>query len=568
MIKISDIKIVNDTDKEAYINGVGDPAALERFLVKYAAGELRCPAKDIRSLKVLKHSIDARKKPDIVDIYAVAVELSATEGMEPAKARSIEEKLIKKSRNKKALIYEEKRYVFPSGGDRAMTQRPVVAGMGPGGLFAAYELALHGYRPIVIERGRCVEDRGADVERFWNTGVLDPESNVQFGEGGAGAFSDGKLNTLVKDKDGRGAHALEVFVASGAPKEILYESKPHIGTDKLVTVVRNMRREIIDRGGEVFFETRLTELIKGEDGRLTGIKVADKDGERVIGTSQLILAIGHSARDTFEELHKEKILMEPKAFAVGLRVEHRQSDIDMSQYGRQRGESLPAAPYKLVHNTSEGRGVYSFCMCPGGHVVNASSEEGRLCVNGMSYYARDSRNANSAIIVTISPEDYGDGSVLSGVAFQREIERRAYLAGGGAIPVEYYKDFKDGSQAPLSYEEEGRQDWNRPCCKGNCSFSDVRSILPEYINRSLIEGIERFGSIIKGYNKDDVLLEGVEARTSSPVRILRDEKMVSPSLKGLYPCGEGAGYAGGIMSAAMDGIKVAAAIAEEYHPAF
>jgi uncharacterized FAD-dependent dehydrogenase len=472
-------------------------------------------------------------------------------------------------------------------------------GAGPCGLFAAYELALHGYRPVLIERGRDVESRQQDVEEFWKSGRLNTASNVQFGEGGAGAFSDGKLNTMVKDRDGRGREALNIFVGAGAPEEILYEAKPHIGTDRLMEVVANIRRQIIEHGGEVLFNTKLTQIITSDSDaskdntgntekiqlrangtldqagsgqvpcrHVTGVRITDESGDRILETGHVILAIGHSARDTFEELHKENIHMEPKAFAVGLRVEHPQKKINISQYGTDAGLTLPPAPYKVVYNTKAGRGVYSFCMCPGGYVVNASSEEGRLCINGMSYYARDSRNANSAIIVTVKPEDFGGEGPLAGVAFQRRLEEKAYALGGGRIPAEYFCDYKAGVHASGPEDNHERAGWNRPCCRGEYVFADVHTLLPDEIRESIIEGMEHFGHMIKGFDSDDVLMEGVEARTSSPVRITRDESLQSVSLKGLYPCGEGAGYAGGIMSAAMDGIRTAAALAENCHPDF
>lgn len=431
---------------------------------------------------------------------------------------------------------------------------PVIVGSGPAGLFAAYELAAHGYAPLVIERGRDVEQRTKDVEAFWASGSLRKNSNVQFGEGGAGTFSDGKLNTLVKDVAGRNRHVLELFVKAGAPKEILYVNKPHIGTDILKKVVKSLREEIIGMGGTVAFETQLTG-IQVKNGALRAIEV---NGERWIETEILILAIGHSARDTFEMLEQTGIHMEAKSFAVGMRVEHPQKMIDECQYKGADMRYLPTASYKLTTNLDNGRGVYSFCMCPGGYVVNASSEEGLLAVNGMSYHDRAGANANSAIIVSVTPEDYPGEGPLKGVAFQRELERRAYRIGRGRIPQQLFGDF-ERNQISEDYGAFSS------AAKGRTTFANLREIFPEEISRSFIEGMHRFAKYIPEYDREDAVLSAVESRTSSPVRISRNEAFES-NIAGVYPGGEGAGYAGGIMSAAMDGLKVAEAVAAKYAP--
>ena len=384
---------------------------------------------------------------------------------------------------------------------------------------------------------------------------------MQFGEGGAGTFSDGKLNTVVKDKAGRNTHVLEVFVENGAPEKILYDAKPHIGTDILCDVVKNIRNKVIEAGGEVRFDTCVTDLVLDENKNIIAVKAGDEE----IKCSAVVLAIGHSARDTFYMLKDRSVDMQPKPFAVGFRVEHPQSVINHSQYGIADPKGLEAAPYKLTATTDSGRGVYSFCMCPGGYVVNASSEQGRLAVNGMSYSGRDGKNANSAIIITVDPKDFGGNDVLSGVEFQR---------GLGKIPVEYYGDFKaaikessgqDAAPGGQSGSAGGRSfdgaEQFLPQMKGAYEFAEVHKILPDELNEAFVEGMERFGRMIRDYNNDAAIVSGVESRTSSPVRINRGEDGQSVNIKGLYPCGEGAGYAGGIMSAAMDGVRIAELVA-------
>ncbi|MBD5482919.1 MAG: FAD-dependent oxidoreductase [Lachnospiraceae bacterium] len=530
----------------------------EALLMKKAAAILHVPPKAIQALFIRRRSIDARKKPQIFYIFSVDVVLS----------EFAEEQVLSKGRNADCQKSPWVAYEFPKEGRKEMQGRPVIVGMGPAGLFCAYELALHGYRPILLERGKCVEERTEDVARFWREGVLLPESNVQFGEGGAGAFSDGKLNTLIKDKDGRCTEVLGILCAHGAKKEICYDHKPHIGTDALCEVVRNMRKTIAAHGGEIRFETRLSGL-RIENGKVTGVSAVCDGQECDIACGSVVLAIGHSARDTVQMLYDSGIEMEAKPFAVGLRVEHPQALIDQSQYGKTEAGILGAAAYKLTAQTKSGRGVYTFCMCPGGYVVNASSEPDILAVNGMSYSGRDGSNANSAVIVTVTPEDYGDTHPLSGIAFQRDLERRAYEIGKGSIPVQRYGDFKAEvlAQAVQSEKDTGNISAFasfEPCIKGRYTYANVSAILPRELSEAFVEGMEAFGRKIPHYNDARTLLEGVESRTSSPVRILRNEELVCRTADNLYPCGEGAGYAGGIMSAAMDGVRVAEAIAEKY----
>ncbi len=559
MIRVNQIKFLNDSDM------IIEKEELSRLLKRKTAKLLRISEAEIGSFEIVKHSIDARKKPVIYDIYMVDVKLSGGN----------EESVVKKAKNKDISIVKEKKYDFLKlslGADsvpdpdtfrnKADTcgERIVVIGSGPAGLFCAYLLAENGFKPLLLERGADVDTRKEKVEKFWESGKLDTGTNVQFGEGGAGTFSDGKLNTMVKDKDGRLREALRIFVQHGAPENILYDAKPHIGTDVLCDVVKSMRNRIIALGGSVRFGAQVTDICL-ENGEVKAVFV----GNEKIPCDRVVLAIGHSARDTFYMLKDRNIDMKPKPFAVGYRVEHRQSLINLSQYGTTQAKSLGAAPYKLVATASDGRGVYSFCMCPGGYVVNASSEEGRLAINGMSYSRRDSKNANSAIIITVDPKDFGSQDVLSGVEFQRKLEENAYKLGNGKIPVEYYRDFKADVEGetikPQNADTLQSEGFNLPCMKGEYVFSKVSSILPSELNKAFVEGMERFGHMIKGYDDDDALISGVESRTSSPVRINRDETGQATAIKGLYPCGEGAGYAGGIMSAAMDGMRCAELIA-------
>lgn len=550
MLRINQLKMATDHTEEELLDKI--------------CGILHVTAKDISSMDIIRQSIDARKKPEIFYIYAVDVSVKNEDKLLKALERR---KNVKEQISKVVPV----KYQFPKSGEMKLPFRPVIVGMGPAGLFCGYFLAKYGYRPIILERGKRVDERQRDVEKFWKTGVLDVASNVQFGEGGAGTFSDGKLNTLVKDKDGRNRAVLETFVRFGANESILYDSKPHIGTDVLSGVVSRMREEIICLGGEVRFESQVTDIYV-ENGVIKGIQI---NGETNLECNVLVLAIGHSARDTFYMLESHDIPMEAKAFAVGLRIQHPQSMINLSQYGSADAGKLGSAPYKVTAKTSTGRGVYSFCMCPGGYVVNASSEKGRVAVNGMSYSGRDGENANSAIIVSVGPEDYPGDGPLSGIEFQRRLEERAFNAGEGMIPVQRYGDFVNSvtestdkrNSAPCTEaagETEDAADWQiTPQCKGKYVWADLKEILPDECNKAFIEGMEVFSRQIKGFDRPDTILAGVESRTSSPVRIPRDEDMQS-EIKGLYPCGEGAGYAGGITSAAMDGIRVAEKIASKF----
>ncbi len=501
--------------------------------------------------QIKKQSIDARRGQEPVYVYTVDVDLD----MEADK----EQKLLSKIHNKNIMSTVEQRYQFPQHGTVRLKHRPVIVGSGPAGLFCAWLLAKYGYQPMVLERGKKADARKQDVERFWLEGILDVRSNVQFGEGGAGTFSDGKLNTLVKDPAGRNRFVLETFVQNGADSSILYVNKPHIGTDRLIQVVSNMRDEIIRLGGTFCFETCLTDL-QTDGGKICSVTAEHAGNKRQIPTELLILAIGHSARDTFEMLLGHSLRMEAKSFAVGLRVEHPQKMIDLHQY-HGAVQKLPPASYKVTasyQGEHRQRGIYSFCMCPGGYVVNASSEQGALAVNGMSYQKRDGKNANSAIIVSVTPDDFPGGGAhpLNGIAFQRALEKRAYALCGGSIPQQLYGDYKIGKVSD-SYGEFASQ------AKGACAFADLSGLLPNGMKQAFVAGMERFGGYIKGFNRYDAILSGIESRTSSPVRILRNERYES-TVAGIYPCGEGAGYAGGILSAAMDGMKVAEAVGERF----
>jgi len=528
MVRIQQLKLnVQHTEKE-----------LHDKIVK----TLRIRPDDLIRYEIVKQSLDARNN-ELKYVYVIDAKVKR-------------ETMVLKRCAPQVKHSESSHYQFPKSGTEKMRCRPVIIGTGPAGLFCGLMLARAGYGPILLERGENARKRKKAVESFWETGVLDLQSNVQFGEGGAGTFSDGKLNTLVKDSSGRNRKVLELFVEAGAPKEILYQNKPHLGTDRLIDIVTHMRQEIAYLGGEVRFLSQVTDL-KIEEGAVRGVILHQTE---FLEADQVVLAIGHSARDTFRMLKERGIWMQPKSFAVGVRMEHPQKMINEIQYGKNYPDLLPAASYKLTRQTGSKRGVYSFCMCPGGYVVNASSEPGMLAVNGMSYQKRDGKNANSAMIVTVTPEDFGGLDVLSGIEFQRKLERAAYHIGDGKIPVQLFGDFCRGEMTRQLGEVE-------PCIKGKWAFANLCEIFPKELSEALKEGILGCNSLIPGFAREDAVLSGVESRTSSPVKILRNEEFES-NIKGLYPCGEGAGYAGGITSAAMDGLKIAELIAKKYAPCY
>ena len=604
-------------------------------LVKKAAKLLRLKEENF-SLRITRHSVDARKKPELLDVYSVAVDLG-----NPARERKLAEKL----HNRNVRYMEPVEYHFPekklegcTGEEHGIPgsgRRPVVIGMGPAGLFCALILAEEGYRPLVLERGQAMEQRIRDVEHFWRTGELHAGSNIQFGEGGAGTFSDGKLTSNVKDRFGRIGKVLDEFVGAGAPEDIRYENLPHIGTDRLRSVIVSLREKLIDHGGEVRFGSEVTDFIVDGD-RICGVAVEGPEGSYRLDADAVILAPGHSARDTIRKLAERGVELTQKNYALGVRVSHPQAMIDLCRYGisdpKERNEAgLPAASYKLTAQLPSGRGVYSFCMCPGGYIVNASSEEGGLAVNGMSDYARDSARANSAIVVTVGKEEFGSDDPLAGMRFQEMLERRAYRLADGRIPVESYADFSRGrdqegekpayscrevseekaesvsgygdyrekkaesvsgygdyreekaesvsccrnlsegkaesnsgagdlirgeSDAASSFRELSMEETERLCLKGRSAYAPLHRILPADLLKDLTDGMASFERTIPGFTGPDAWVCGLESRTSSPVRIERDG-MFQSRIRGLIPCGVGAGYAGGIMSAAVDGIKAA-----------
>jgi uncharacterized FAD-dependent dehydrogenase len=510
-----------------------------------AARRLRLPSGAVAAVTIVRRAVDARRKSNIAFVYSLDVALAAPEGQVLARLAG--------DRDVALRTEEAPAPVVP--GHKPLDHPPVVVGAGPAGLFAALALAEHGYRPVLLERGRDVETRTRDVARFWRTGEFDPASNVQFGEGGAGTFSDGKLTTRVTDP--RSAQVLDALVAAGAPAEIKYLHKPHVGTDKLRTVVANLRRRILAAGGTVEFESRVTDIAV-DGGTLTGIIINEN---RHIPARVALFAIGHSARDTYAMLAARGLAMEAKPFAVGVRIEHPQELIDCAQYGGLAGHpKLGAADYALVfQDKAAGRTAYSFCMCPGGLVVAAASEEGGVVTNGMSLYGRASGLANSALVVGVGPADFG-GGVLAGIEFQRRWERLAFAAGGGsyAAPVQAVGDFLAGRTgggylAPPSY---------RPATVA----ADLAACLPPAVAATLARALPDFGRRIKDFDHPRAVLTGVETRTSAPVRLVRGADFMSPAIAGLAPVGEGAGYAGGIMSAALDGLNAALAIIGEYRP--
>jgi hypothetical protein len=503
--------------------------------------ELGIAPEELLRYSVFRRGYDARKRGAIALVYHLDVE-TAREA----------EVLRRLKKNANVGPSPDTSYRFVARAPEGLASRPVVIGFGPCGLFAGLILAEMGFRPIVLERGKEVRERTVDTFGFWRKRILDPESNVQFGEGGAGTFSDGKLYSQIKDPGHRGRKVLTEFVAAGAPPEILYVSKPHIGTFRLVKMVESLRAKILSLGGEIRFQSRVEELLI-EEGQVRGVALAD--GSR-IATDHVVLAVGHSARDTFQMLHDRGVFLEAKPFSVGFRIEHPQALIDRCRFGPQAGHPiLGAADYKLVHHGRNGRSVYSFCMCPGGTVVAAASERGRVVTNGMSQYSRDERNANSGIVVGIMPDDY-PGGPLAGIEFQRHWEERAFELGGGTYdaPAQLVGDFLAGrpSQALGTVE---------PSYRPGVRLTDLSTSLPDYAIAAIREALPAFEKNLRGFAMSDALLTGVETRTSSPLRITRNEAFQSLNTKGLYPAGEGAGYAGGILSAAVDGIRVAEAVA-------
>jgi uncharacterized FAD-dependent dehydrogenase len=505
-----------------------------------AAKKLRIRAEDLKNLRIIKKSIDARRKQGITLVYSVIVEI---------------EKYKENMNDSDIRVYRELEQEALISGNIKLNNRPVIIGSGPAGLFAGLLLSQNGYRPYILERGECVEERSKTVQRYWETGELDLESNIQFGEGGAGTFSDGKLTTRINDH--RCNYILEKFHEMGAHEEILYKSRPHVGSDVLKNVLINMRRKIESFGGKMRFKSKVTSL-NINNGKITGVIV---NGNEEIDTDVVILAIGHSARDTFETLLKQGIRLVQKPFSIGVRIEHPQQLINRAQYGELAGHpKLSAADYQLFYKTG-ARTVYSFCMCPGGIVVAAASEPCTIVTNGMSEFARDRENANSALVVSVGPEDFGGTHPLAGIEFQRKWEKRAFDIAGknNSAPVQRLEDFVRGAAS-------NRLGTVRPSYTGQIELSDINLCLPEFITNPMKESIGYFDSKIKGFGMDDAILTGVETRTSSPVRIPRDGDLEAIGIKGLYPAGEGAGYAGGIVSAAVDGLRVAEQIIRTYAP--
>ena len=529
MIRINNIKANLDVDAAGLKEIVSMKTGLE--------------PERIKSLKIAKKSVDARNKSNVQFVYALDMEVF---GDEDYIASILAWKDIVQIKETASLSFAPKTF---AGG-----LRPVVAGTGPAGMFAGLALAEAGLRPILLERGKAVSERRKDVEFFWQTGHLNPESNVQFGEGGAGTFSDGKLMTGIK-KDAFTARVLQELAAAGAPEEILYLAKPHIGTDKLAVVLRRIREKIVSLGGEYRFENRLEDLIV-RDGKLTGLKIAAPGGKIYEQpTDRLILAVGHSARDTFEMLHKNGVYIEQKPFSVGVRIEHVQKSVDAAQYGRFAGHpALGAADYKLAAHFDNGRSAYTFCMCPGGMVVAAASEPGRVVTNGMSEFARDGKNANAALLVGVEPRDFGSAHPLAGMYFQRRLEEAAFRAGGGdyRAPAQLVGDFlkKQVSTAVGNVN---------PSYRPGVRFADLSAVLPDFVTETMRRAIVEMDGKLRGFAAADAVLTGVETRSSSPIRIMRDEHFEA-NIKGLYPCGEGAGYAGGIVSSAVDGLKTCLAV--------
>lgn len=538
MIRLSNIKLPLDHNDQA--------------LKQTVLTTLDITSEQLLSFNMFRRGYDARKKSDIFLIYTLDVEVS----------NALEAELLEKFADNQLIKQTpDLDYHFVAQAPAELTERPIIVGFGPCGLLAGLTLAQMGYKPIILDRGKEVRERTKDTFGFWRQKTLNTESNVQFGEGGAGTFSDGKLYSQVKDPKQYSRKVLAEFVASGAPDEILYVSKPHIGTFKLVSMVEKMRAEIIRLGGEIRFSSRVDDIQlekTSTENRITGLTLSS--GE-TLKSNHIAFAIGHSARDTFEMLYNKGVYIEAKPFSVGFRIEHEQSTIDAARFGPNAGNKiLGAADYKLVHHCKNGRSVYSFCMCPGGTVVAAASEEHQVVTNGMSQYSRNERNANSAVVVGIDPSDY-PGGPLAGIEFQRELERKAYLIGGSNYdaPAQTVGDFMKGIDSEKkSLDSLGSV---QPSFKPGIKLTDLSKTLPDFAVEAIREAIPAFNRKIRGFAKDDALLTGVETRTSAPISIKRDDSFQSINVQGFYPAGEGAGYAGGIMSAAIDGIKIAEAMA-------
>ncbi|MDC7697138.1 NAD(P)/FAD-dependent oxidoreductase [Vogesella indigofera] len=532
MLRLAEIKLPLDHHDSALREAVCD--------------RLGVPDSAIRALTVFKRSYDARRSSQQL-IYIVDLDIAG------------EDALLKKFRNDPHVgATPDMNYYYVGQAPATLPCRPLVVGFGPCGIFAALILAQMGFKPIVLERGKEVRQRTKDTWGLWRKNVLNPESNVQYGEGGAGTFSDGKLYSQIKDPRYLGRKVIAEFVKAGAPEEIVYVAKPHIGTFKLVTMVEKMRATIIELGGEIRFEHKVTDVLlegDGEQRQLRGVVL--ENGEQLL-SDHVVMALGHSARDTFEMLHARGVYMEAKPFSIGCRIEHPQSLIDKARHGKHAGHPiLGAADYKLVHHAKNGRAVYSFCMCPGGTVVAAASEPGRLVTNGMSQYSRNERNANSALVVSITPEDYPGDGPLAGIALQRQLEELAFKLGGEnyEAPAQLVGDFLAGKPSTQLGEVE-------PSYKPGVKMSDLASILPPYAVEAMREALPAFDRQIRGYAMHDAVLTGLETRTSSPLRITRGDDLQSLNVRGLYPAGEGAGYAGGILSAGVDGIRIAEAVAK------
>lgn len=522
MIRVSNIKIYEDLQ--------------DSEIIKIICKKYKMQINNISEWHISKKSIDARKKDNVHYTYSVDIEIKN------------EEKFLKYSD-----ISLAKKIEFPTIEQNLDKNiNPVIVGAGPSGLFSALTFVENGYKPIVIEQGECVEKRKETVGNYVSTGVLNVHSNVQFGEGGAGTFSDGKLNSGISSPYCR--KILEEFVRFGAPEQILYMTKPHIGTDNLIKIIKNMREYIISKGGKFLFNTKFVDF-KSENNKISEVSVLNLDTNQTeqIKANVLILAVGHSSRETFKKIYEKGLLLEPKNFSVGVRIEHLQSEINESQYGTVTKLQLPSADYKLAYHSSSGRSCYTFCMCPGGVVMPSSSEKNTIVTNGMSYFARDGKNSNSALLVNVMPSDFSSDNPLAGIDFQKDLEEKAFVLGGSNYyaPIQRFEDFENNVKSTFIGGVE-------PTYKPGVTLSNLNEIMPDFVAQTLKEGIRYFDTKLHGFANPDSILTGMETRSSSPVRILRNENFVS-NIDGIYPCGEGAGYAGGIMSAGVDGIKCAIA---------